>query len=390
MGDPMNPTWFRRVLGQYPTGVWVVTATEPDGRRAGFVVGSFTSVSLDPPLVAFFPDKGSTSWPRIHRAGKFCVNILGAEQEDVCRNFASRTPDKFADIAYREAESGAPIITGAVAWIDCDLESVTEAGDHYIVLGRVRRLGIENPSLPLLFFRGGYGRFTPLSRATGDTRLTEQLREVDLIRPEVDRLVADIPGALCNVWVLVGDELVLIASAGAAGSGPQATLVGQRLPFIPPLRNGIAAWMDDAELEKWLTLLPSDDARADERARLAVVRERGYSASIRTDAQQEFEAALARLAVDPDAVDRQALYGHIGKLDHELVSLSAEAKSDIAVIRVPVFAPSGGVEMQISVYGYPKPSTARGIDAYIERVCGAGRRATELVGGRPYSLRPSL
>ena len=94
-GDPTDPRWFRQVLGQYPTGVCVVTATEPDGGRAGFVVGSFTSVSLDPPLVAFFPDRGSTSWPRIHSVGRFCVNILSAEQEDVCRNFATRKQDKF-------------------------------------------------------------------------------------------------------------------------------------------------------------------------------------------------------------------------------------------------------------------------------------------------------
>ena len=98
-GDPTDPRWFRRVLGQYPTGVCVVTATEADGRRAGFVVGSFTSVSLNPPLVAFFPDKGSTSWPRIREAGKFCVNILGAGQEDVCRNFAVRKDDKFEGVA---------------------------------------------------------------------------------------------------------------------------------------------------------------------------------------------------------------------------------------------------------------------------------------------------
>src|SRR3954469_1109241 len=94
MREPHDQRWFRQVLGQYPTGVCVVTATLPDGSNAGFVVGSFTSVSLDPPLVAFFPDKGSTSWPKIRSAGSFCVNILGADHEDVCRRFASRAPDK--------------------------------------------------------------------------------------------------------------------------------------------------------------------------------------------------------------------------------------------------------------------------------------------------------
>jgi flavin reductase (DIM6/NTAB) family NADH-FMN oxidoreductase RutF/alkylhydroperoxidase/carboxymuconolactone decarboxylase family protein YurZ len=156
---------FRQVLGQYPTGVCVVTATQADGRHAGFVVGSFTSVSLEPPLVGFFPDKGSTSWPKIERARSFCVNVLSASQEDVCRRFASRAEDKFAGLSFRKTPSGSPLLDGVVAWIDCDLESVQEAGDHYIVLGRVRELDVESPSPPLVFFQGGYGRFAPLSLA---------------------------------------------------------------------------------------------------------------------------------------------------------------------------------------------------------------------------------
>ena len=123
-----------------------------------------------PPLIAFFPDRGSSSWPKIERAGAFCVNILGAEQEDVCRRFASRAPDKFEGVPCRPADSGAPIVDGVVAWLDCSLESVTEAGDHFIVLGRVNALDVESPGLPLLFFQGGYGRFAPLSLAAANNR----------------------------------------------------------------------------------------------------------------------------------------------------------------------------------------------------------------------------
>ncbi len=137
--------WFRRVLGQYPTGVSVVTGIAPDGAAAGLAVGSFTSVSLDPPLVAFMPGVGSSSWPKIAPARKFCVNILAADQESVCRAFASKAADKFADLSWRPAPSGAPILDGAVAWVDCDVEVVHEAGDHLIVIGRVRDLDIERP-----------------------------------------------------------------------------------------------------------------------------------------------------------------------------------------------------------------------------------------------------
>ena len=153
---------FRRVLGHYPTGVCGVTAVEPDGTAVGMVVGSFTSVSLDPPLVAFFPAKSSGSWPRIEKVGRFCVNILASDQLALCRQIAAPGPDKFAGIAHRASANGSPILDDVVAWIDCTLDAVHEAGDHHIVLGRVVALEVERPERPLLFFQGSYGEFALL------------------------------------------------------------------------------------------------------------------------------------------------------------------------------------------------------------------------------------
>ncbi|EQB30857.1 flavin reductase family protein [Sphingobium ummariense] len=153
---------FRRVLGHYPTGVCVVTASEPGGGPVGMVVGSFTSVSLDPPLVAFFPAKSSSSWPRIKAVGTFCVNVLASDQQPLCRQLAGGAADKFSGVSHRHSANGSPILDGVVAWIDCSLEAVHEAGDHYIVLGRVQALGVERPGPPLLFFQGRYGAFALL------------------------------------------------------------------------------------------------------------------------------------------------------------------------------------------------------------------------------------
>ncbi len=150
---------YRQVLGHFPTGVTVITAA-PDGTPVGMAVGSFASVSLDPPLVAFFAGQGSSSWPRIQTAGSFCVNILADDQEAVSRRFASKEEDKFAGLGWSPAGSGSPLLEGVLAWIDCDIESVTEAGDHVCVMGRVRELEVAHDGAPLLFFRGGYGRFT--------------------------------------------------------------------------------------------------------------------------------------------------------------------------------------------------------------------------------------
>jgi flavin reductase (DIM6/NTAB) family NADH-FMN oxidoreductase RutF len=150
---------FRQVLGHYPTGVVVVTAIAEDGEPAGLAIGSFTSVSLDPPLVAFFPDKKSSSWPRIATAGSFCVNILGEDQEDLSRVFASKGTDKFASIGWRPGRTGAPVINDVIAWIECTIERIDDAGDHWVVLGRVVDLDVGHSGGPLLFFRGGYGRY---------------------------------------------------------------------------------------------------------------------------------------------------------------------------------------------------------------------------------------
>lgn len=158
-----DPNWFRQVLGHYPTGVCIITASGADEVPVGLTVGSFTSVSLTPPLVGFFPDRSSTSWPKVEAAGRFCVNVLSARQNDVCRQFALKGGNKFDGITFRTSPNGSPIIKGCVAWIDCDLYSVHEAGDHYVVLGEVKELALESAELPLLFCQGSYGAFAPLA-----------------------------------------------------------------------------------------------------------------------------------------------------------------------------------------------------------------------------------
>jgi len=166
-GPVIEPGLFRRVLGHFPTGVAVIAAIADDGQPAGMAVNSFASASLDPALVAFFPGKASTSWTRMRPAASFCVSVLGHEQDEICRAFAVSGGDKFANVSWRPAPSGAPIVEGSLAWIDCVPHSAAEVGDHYLVVGRVLDLGVHEPVLPLLFFQGGYGHFTPRSVAAG-------------------------------------------------------------------------------------------------------------------------------------------------------------------------------------------------------------------------------
>lgn len=153
---------FRQVLGYYPTGVCVITALSDDGLPIGLVVGTFTSVSLDPPLVGFFPDKRSTTWPRIEAAGHFCVNVLASDQTALCRQIAS-PGDKFAGVEYTLSQHDLPVLGGAMVAIECRLEAVAEAGDHWMVMGRVLGLEARREADPMLFFRGTYGGFAEVN-----------------------------------------------------------------------------------------------------------------------------------------------------------------------------------------------------------------------------------
>ncbi len=156
----IDPAAFRNVLGQFATGITVVTAME-DGAPVGFTCQAFAALSLDPPMVALAPSKSSTSWPRMVKAGAFCVNVLAEDQEALCRTFALSGGDKFAGVAWRLGDAGTPVLDGTLAWVECRLEAVHDAGDHELVTGRVQRLGVGTGE-PLLFYRGRYRRLMPL------------------------------------------------------------------------------------------------------------------------------------------------------------------------------------------------------------------------------------
>jgi flavin reductase (DIM6/NTAB) family NADH-FMN oxidoreductase RutF len=138
----------------------VVTAASSTG-PVGMSVGSFTSVSLDPPLVGFLPGKNSSSWPGIAEAGAFAVNLLASDQEELSRVFASKAEDKFQGLGWKPGATGSPLLEGVLARIECSIESISEAGDHWWVMGRVLELEVLHEGVPLVFYRGGYGRFTP-------------------------------------------------------------------------------------------------------------------------------------------------------------------------------------------------------------------------------------
>ena len=152
-----NARKFRDVLGRFCTGVTVVTSIS-DGQPVGMTCQSFSSVSLDPPLVLFCPAKTSRAWPLMQRSGHFCVNLLSHDQLELSNGFAAKGVDKFAGVPWRPSATGAPLLDGVLGWVDCTVYAVHEAGDHYVVIGRVMDLGVEEAPHPLLFYQGQYAR----------------------------------------------------------------------------------------------------------------------------------------------------------------------------------------------------------------------------------------
>jgi flavin reductase (DIM6/NTAB) family NADH-FMN oxidoreductase RutF len=156
---PVTTEDFKRAAGSFPTGVTVVTTMDAGGRPYGCTANSFTSVSLDPPLVLCCLDRRAPSLAAIRERGQFAINVLSAEQEGWSRQFARRAPDKFAGVAVSPGVLGLPLLDGCLAALECALEGTYGGGDHLIVVGRVHKVHVNgDDARPLLFYRGRYLR----------------------------------------------------------------------------------------------------------------------------------------------------------------------------------------------------------------------------------------
>lgn len=153
----VDPSTFRQVLGHFCTGVTIITGLDDSGSPFGLACQSFSSLSLDPPLVLICPGRNSTSWPRIERTGRFTVNVLAEDQQDVSAAFGSRTGAKFDAAAWHVTDRGAVVLDNVLAWLHCDVRAAHDGGDHQIIVGAVRQMRILRDHGPLLFFRGSYG-----------------------------------------------------------------------------------------------------------------------------------------------------------------------------------------------------------------------------------------
>jgi 3-hydroxy-9,10-secoandrosta-1,3,5(10)-triene-9,17-dione monooxygenase reductase component len=150
---------YRQVMGQFLAGVTIITASN-NGTPVGMAVSAFSSLSMDPPLVLFCPQKKSSTWALVDAAGHYAVNILAGEHQHISQQMSSKAEDKFADIGWHTESTGSPVLDEALGWIDCRTEHVYDGGDHWIVVGRILAMGWRDGA-PLGYHRGSYGSFSP-------------------------------------------------------------------------------------------------------------------------------------------------------------------------------------------------------------------------------------
>ena len=164
MNSQFDSKEFRTVLGHFPTGVVIVSGLDEAGKPQGLTIGSFSSISLDPPLVGFFVGGNSKSWPALAESGVFCVNVLAATQGELCWRFAKESEDRYEGVKWSHSPLKSPMIDGCVAFIDCELESSSQIGDHLFVVGRVQSLeAVAGAGNPMVFSKGAVVTTSPLS-----------------------------------------------------------------------------------------------------------------------------------------------------------------------------------------------------------------------------------
>lgn len=276
---------FRHVLGHYPTGVTVVTGVTDDGDQLAMVVGTFTSVSLDPPLVAFLPMRTSRTFEAMRQCRTLCVNVLTGDQEKIGRTIASRREDKLAGIPFHMSPHGAPILERSLAWFDVRLDQTVEAGDHWIALCEVLDMGVGEASPPLIFFQGGYGSFVVQSLiARIDEEIMGPVKQGAAARSELESL-ADELGAEAQLLAAINpDELVAVATAWAPGINAEENL-GVRIPIVPPIGDTYISGGDAEEMERWLAKVYQleDDERKVFETRIDRCRRDGHLVSFLPD-----------------------------------------------------------------------------------------------------------
>ncbi|MEE4021936.1 flavin reductase family protein [Gordonia sp. PKS22-38] len=367
---------FRDVLGHYPTGVVVVTGREASGEILAMVVGTFSSVSLDPPLVSFMPMKTSRTFAKMLDCSSLCINILGGEQEDIVLTVAQRWEDKLDGIDWFPSPSGDPVLTDSVAWIDARIANTVEAGDHWIALCEVHDMAVTNPVSPLIFFQGGYGSFVCSSlMARMDHEILPAIHAAHAARPDVEALATEI-GCEVSVFTAVSsDEMATVLSATGPGIDRELGLAG-RIPMVPPIGDTYLFDCDGELQDRWVGKLAGapDEIKQLHRDRLTFVRDHGYLVSLLPSegdsayddlrrATREYDTG--RLTPSQERRIRESIAG--SAVDYRPRLIADDETYDIGSLVLPIRDGNGSYSMTLRLAQLPAGHTGRRVQQWLAR-----------------------
>lgn len=383
---------LRTVLGHYPTGVVIVTGNHPDGERLAMIVGTFTSVSLDPPLVAFLPMKTSKTFQRLQECTTMCVNVLTGDQEELGRTIASRWENKFDGVECISSTAGNPVFAESLAWLDVTLEQSIEAGDHLIVLCRITDLAVHNPTNPLIFFQGGYGRFvTPSLVARIDSEIISEVQDAVIAREDIEQLAQQI-GCECSLLTALNrDELAALVSAAAPGINPEPSL-GARMPIVPPIGDTVVSAQSEQDQEYWLNKAKGceDEKLQVFRDRLEFCREHGYLASFLPEgagatayeSMREATSSFARGKLTPANERSMRALISSSAVEYDVRPIEPGTRYDIGSIVVPVKDAKGEVTLTLRLGQLPGQVDGATVLEWIALLKQAGQRIEARLAAR--------
>lgn len=376
----IDPGLFREVMGHYPTGVAVVTGRSAGDEPLALVVGTFSSVSMAPPLVSFMPMKSSRTFEQLRECTSLCINIVGGEQEELVSAIARKWERKLEGVDWFPSPSGDPVLERSVAWIDVRLSQVVEAGDHWIALCEVRELAVTNPVSPLIFFQGGYGSFVGTSlMARMDHELVDAVEQARCARSTVERLARQVGCEVSLLTAVSRDELATVLSA--VGPGVQRGQgMAHRIPLTPPIGDTFVFAQPESEQERWIRKARDLDEAAVQmyRERLDFVRDNGFllsflpeEGSAAYDALHEATHQYAQGRLTP-AQERE-IRSSISRtaVDYGIQEIVDDAEYSVASLVLPVRGSEGDHRLTLRLSQLPRPARGSEVRELIQQALEA-------------------
>ncbi|WP_297789590.1 flavin reductase [Microbacterium sp.] len=373
--------WWRAVLGEYPTGVCLVTARASGGEPAGIVVGSFVAVSEEPPLIGFFGSIHSSTLPTIVSSGKFSVSVLAVEHEAVCRAFAQKIPDRWNTGSFIDSPTGSPRLADAAVWFDATIETADTHGDHVFVTGRVTEFGTGSAGaeMPLLFRRAGYGSFAAPSETYDARAFVERLRWASMAERELEELANELDVEV-TINTQLGDSVVTLASVAPHTPFGSYDNVGASHPWAAPIASVFAAWASAPRQHAWEEasrhLTGSVDRALIER-QLSGVRERGYAIAGDRVMTERFMRLVRGSPTDRDSYAR--MWADIATMRRWLDSDQGFSWREVAVVQVPVFDTTGDVVLALYAIGLPRLADQMAYERLVQRIRTTADRMSQRI-----------